>query len=89
MPCLQGQDLEKQQAEHAVEEALAAAILLDRCPKSLIEVQCLVIESGGSVVAALLMAAGLAVMDAQIEMRCMLSAACVVRSQVVVTSLCQ
>ena len=33
----QGPDLAKQQAEQFVAEALSAAILLERCPKSLIE----------------------------------------------------
>ena len=43
-----------------------------------LQVHCFVLECGGSEAAALAMAAGLAVADAQIDMRCMLSASCVV-----------
>ena len=45
------------------------------------QVHCFVLECGGSEVPALAMAAGLAVADAQIDMRCTLSAACVVRAR--------
>ena len=44
------------------------------------QVHCFVLECGGSEVPALAMAAGLAVADAQIDMCCTLSAACVVRA---------
>jgi ribonuclease PH len=45
-----------------------------------VQVHCFVLECGGSEAAALAMAAALAVADAQIDMRCTLSAASLVRS---------
>lgn len=77
---IQGPDIGKQQAKEAVTEALSTAVLLERYPKATIEVHCLVLECGGSEVAALLMAAGAAMIDARIDMRCLLSCAAVVSS---------
>jgi ribonuclease PH len=76
---VQGPDVAKQQVEEVVREALTAAILLERCPKATIDVHCFVLECGGGEAAALVMAAGAAAADAQLDLRCTLSAACVVR----------
>jgi hypothetical protein len=59
--------------------AVARCAVVLTCGAQL-QVHCFVLECGGSEVAALAMAAGLAVADAQIDMRCVLSAACVVRN---------
>lgn len=59
---------------------MTAAALLERYPNSVIEVHGLVLECGGAEVAALLMAAGAAMGDALIDMRCILSCAAVVRT---------
>lgn len=64
---------------HHVREALTSVVLLERYPKAIVDVHCSVLENGGSTAAALISAAGLAVVDAGIQCRCMLSAACIVR----------
>lgn len=65
--------------EQLLEEALAATLLLERAPKALIEVHAFVAQCGGGEAAAAVMAAGLAAAHAGLDMRCLPSAACVVR----------
>jgi ribonuclease PH len=68
------------QAEQFLHDALSAVLLLDRYPKAVFDVSVLVLEAAGSVLSAAVMAAGLAAADAAVEMRCVLTAATVVRS---------
>jgi ribonuclease PH len=63
-----------------VQEALSAVLLLDRYPNSAIDVRCMVLEQGGAEVSALVMAAALAACDADLHLRCVLTAASLVRS---------
>lgn len=62
-----------------LETALSASVLLHTFPKAVLDVQCLVLEAGGSVLAAVIAAATLALADASIELRDLVSAASVVR----------
>lgn len=59
--------------------ALAGVVLLDRFPKAVLDVQCLVMEAGGGELAATVAAAGLALADAGVAIRDLPSAAAVVR----------
>ena len=59
---------QERQASIALESALKPALLLDRYPKSTIEVYALVLESDGGEESACLIAAALAAADAGIEM---------------------
>ncbi|KAL6779350.1 hypothetical protein ACKKBG_A11975 [Auxenochlorella protothecoides x Auxenochlorella symbiontica] len=64
-----------------LETALSASVLLHTFPKAVLDVQCLVLEAGGSVLAAVIAAATLALADASIELRDLVSAASVSRVQ--------
>ena len=76
---MQGADAREAALERLLEEALAATLLLERAPKALIEVHAFVAQCGGGEAAAAVMAAGLAAANAQLDLRCLPSAACVVR----------
>lgn len=77
---MQGLSPQSIRLAHHVRESLSSVVLLERYPKAVLDVHCCVMEHGGSTAAALISAAGLAIVDAGIHCRCMLSAACIVRS---------
>jgi exosome complex component MTR3 len=63
------QDDEDRKLSLALQQALAAAILLDRYPKSVIDVNVLVLQDSGSALAAAVTAASVALAAAGIAMR--------------------
>jgi exosome complex component MTR3 len=63
------QDDEDRKLSLALQQALAAAILLDRYPKSVIDVSILVLQDSGSALAAAVTAAAVALAAAGIAMR--------------------
>ncbi|XP_008115901.2 exosome complex component MTR3 [Anolis carolinensis] len=63
----------------ALQEALSAAVRLGRYPRAQLEVSALLLEDGGSVLAAALSAAGLALADAGVELFDLVSACALCR----------
>ena len=57
-----------QEAAHIIQQALEAVVVLDAYPKSVVDIFCLVLESGGADVSVLITAASLAIADAGIPM---------------------
>lgn len=67
-PGAAGQSDEERQATRLVEQALTPAVQLDRFPKSVIEVHCMVLEAAGGEVTAAVTGASLALAEAGIDM---------------------
>ncbi len=72
-----GQTEEEKAWSLGVQQALEAAVLLHKYPKAVVDVHVLVLEADGSVLAAALNAASLALANAGIEMRDLVTAATV------------
>ena len=74
-----GQSAQEREWTSQLETALAAAIRFETFPKAVLDVQCLVMESGGAVLPAAVCGACLALAEAGIEMLDLVSSVSVVR----------
>ena len=74
-----GQSAQEREWTSQLETALAAAIRFETFPKAVLDVQCLVMESGGAVLPAAVCGASLALAEAGIEMLDLVSSVSVVR----------
>lgn len=81
VPVNRGSAARSVQYVELLEEALCTAVLLEKYPKAVIEVHAVVLEVAGSVGAALAMAAGLAICDAGIHVRDVISASSLVTAK--------
>lgn len=73
-----GQSPEEREWRSQLETALSAAVRFEKFPKTILDVQCLVLEAGGSVLPAAISGASIALAEAGIEMMDLVSAVSIV-----------
>ena len=71
---------EEQEAAAVLQSSLEAAVQLDSFPKSVVNINCVIMESAGSELALLITAASLALADAAIPMFDLVAACQIVRN---------